>query len=92
MFSWMVPGRMVGCWETIEISERRVGVCRRRMSTPPREIAGRLLLDGGDSYRDSSRDAMVDLPDPERPTMAVHESLGIVNEMSRRTKVSSRDG
>lgn len=35
---------------------------------------------------------MVDLPDPERPTIAVHESLGIVNEISRSTRVSSRDG
>lgn len=49
MFSWIVPGKMVGCWETIEINERRVGVCRRRTSMPPREIAGRLLVDGGDS-------------------------------------------
>lgn len=49
MFSWIVPGKMVGCWETIEINERRVGVCRRQMSMPPREIAGRLLVDGGDS-------------------------------------------
>lgn len=49
MFSWIVRGKMVGCWETMEIRERRVGVCRWRMSTPPREIAGRLLVDGGDS-------------------------------------------
>lgn len=35
---------------------------------------------------------MVDLPDPDRPTMAVHESLGIVNEISRNTRVLSRDG
>lgn len=62
------------------------------MSTPAREMAGNPPWDNGDSYRAESRDAMVDLPDPDRPTNAVHECLGIVNETSRRARASGRDG
>ena len=76
----------------METKDRRVRVCRRRMSIPPRETAGVPPWDRGDSKRDSSRDVIEDLPDPERPTRAVHESLGIVSEMSRRTRASGRDG
>lgn len=62
------------------------------MSTPAKEMVGNPSLDRGDSYRDNSRDTMVDFPDPERPTIAVHECLGIVSDISRSAKTSGRDG
>lgn len=92
MFAWMVPGKIVGCWDTIDIMDRSVGVCRFRMSTPPREIVGAPYLDNGASYRDSSNDAIVDLPDPERPTIAVHESWGMVMKTFRSARASDREG
>lgn len=87
----MVPGNIVGCCETIATTERSVGVCRSRMSTPPSEMAG-TLSEAGVSSRANSRAAMVDLPEPERPTIAVHEFSGMVKETSFRTGVSGRDG
>jgi hypothetical protein len=67
------------------------------MSMPLREKLGNCNEDeekdeGGDSYRDKSREAIVDFPDPERPTIAVQELSGISMEIFRRTGASGRDG
>jgi hypothetical protein len=43
----MVPGNIVGCCETIDIRERRDGVWRLRISTPPIEMVGVSYLDSG---------------------------------------------
>lgn len=92
MFPRIVSGKSLGCCDTIEIMERSVGVRRFRMSTPPSEIVGLPPTDTGASYSDSSSDAMVDFPDPERPTIAVHEFAGMVMDTSRRTSASGREG
>lgn len=92
MFAWIVPGKIVGCWETMEILERRVGVCRCLISIPPRVTVESPVFEIGASYRERSSDAMVDLPDPERPTTAVQEPCGMVMETSSRMSVHGRDG
>lgn len=92
MLSATVPGKMDGRWETMEIRERRVGVCMRWMSIPLRDIGGILSWEVGASYRPRSSDAIVDLPEPDRPTIAVHWFRGMLMDTSRRTCASGRDG
>lgn len=49
MLAWIVPGNIVGCWETMEILERSVGVCSLRISIPPREMVVSSVFDSGAS-------------------------------------------
>ena len=62
------------------------------MSIPPREMVGVSSFESGASYRERRSEEMVDLPEPERPTMAVQAPCGMVMEKSLRMSASGRDG
>lgn len=62
------------------------------MSIPPREMDGMSSFERGASYRESRSEAMVDLPEPERPTIAVQAPWGMVIDKSLRMSASGRDG
>lgn len=67
-------------------------MCKRDMSAPPNLTVGLPSLDTGASYNASNNEAMVDLPEPERPTIAVHEVGAILKEMFCKTLVSGLEG
>ena len=71
MFSAIVAEKRVGFCETTVIKVRSVGVWMCLRSLPEKAIAAVGLLVCGVVYRLSRREAIVDLPDPEDPTMAV---------------------
>lgn len=73
---------------------RSVGVCSCRILYPPSDTVGRPEFgrETGASYRARSSEAIVDFPEPERPTIAVQELAGIVMDTSRRTGASGREG
>lgn len=69
-----------------------MGTCNRDMSSPPSVIVGSPERDSGQTYNANNKDAMVDLPDPERPTMAVQVFCEILMETFFRTPVSGLEG
>lgn len=89
----MLVAKSVGCWATTEIRLRSVGMCKDLMSRPPiNNVDGASFpgVDGG--YKPRSKEATVDLPDPEEPTMAVQVFCGMVRLKFCRTLVSGREG
>ena len=79
MLAAMLVANRVGCWATTAIRLRRVGMCRVLMSCPSISNVDGVSISGADGgYSPRIRDATVDLPDPEEPTMAVQVFGGMV--------------
>jgi hypothetical protein len=62
------------------------------MSSPPSVIVGSLDRDPGTAYNANNNEVMVDLPDPDRPTMAVQVFCETSIETSFKTTVSGLEG
>ncbi len=93
MLAAMLVANRVGCWATTATRLRRVGMCRALMSRPSINNVDGVSMSGVDGgYSPRIREATVDLPDPEEPTIAVQVFGGMVRWRFWRMVVSGRDG
>jgi len=81
----IVVGNSTGNWVTSAIWERKALTLQANIELPAKVSEGWGVWSGSvGGWRPKSREAMVDLPEPEGPTIAVQEPAGKVIETSRR--------
>lgn len=85
MLAAMEQGKRTGDCVTSAIWLRRALILQEKIEVPAKVSEGWGAWRGSvGGWRPRSRDAMVDLPEPEGPTIAVHEPAGKVIETSWR--------